>query len=198
MKKERLTRENITADVTVIADKQDLRDLVYRSGFVPIFLICGPCGFYLCRSGYGIFVWLGAIVIAVPTVFLLLIFGIIAGRFLKRHRELRTPLCLVKDTLDSMEIKEQGAGIHRERFFYFRFKQYGEVLLDAHKYFSWSSEFQMSRVGLYNSSKFGDEFYLVLSEPHTGRILTVYPAKWFEPEDALGPFLIKTDDQSAD
>ena len=39
--------------------------------------------------------------------------------------------------------------------------------------------------GMYNCSDSGDEFYLVLSKPHTGNILLAYNTKQFDMDDSF-------------
>ncbi len=198
MKKERLTREKIAADVTI--NKKDMgKVLLY---ITPLFLLLSLLTWWLCDLG-GAFLWLGVLVPGVLAVLSFLLLCIVLGVYVKNRRTRRSLLCLVKDTLVGMEVteeyRENPLGSDLVQFYHFNFKEYGEYTLCG-EYFSWSADFYMGETGLYNSSKFGDEFYLVLSEPHTGRILTVYPAKWFEPEDALGPFLVanRTEGASAE
>ncbi len=46
--------------------------------------------------------------------------------------------------------------------------------------YSWSTLF--ATLSVYESSDYSDEFYLVLSKPHTGKILYAYNKKMFEME----------------
>ena len=41
----------------------------------------------------------------------------------------------------------------------------------------------MTARGVHSTSFDGDEFYLVLSKPHSGKVLLAYPAKYFTLEE---------------
>jgi len=88
--------------------------------------------------------------------------------------------CIVKDKLVGMEIEEhyQGIGFMQE-IYHLTFSGYGEYIIPQENY-SWSQNFSMTAKGVYNYSDYGDEFYLVLSKPHTGKILFVYNTKMFD------------------
>ena len=62
-----------------------------------------------------------------------------------------------------------------------RFNGYGEYKVPDTNY-PWSKEYPMTSEGVYHTSFDGDEFYLVLSRPHSGKILLAYPAKYFQLE----------------
>lgn len=62
-----------------------------------------------------------------------------------------------------------------------RFNGYGEYKVPDTNY-PWSKEYPMTSEGVYHTSFDGDEFYLVLSKPHSGKILLAYPAKYFQLE----------------
>ena len=62
-----------------------------------------------------------------------------------------------------------------------RFNGYGDYKVPDTNY-PWSKEYPMTSEGVYNTSFDGDEFYLVLSRLHSGKILLAYPAKYFQLE----------------
>ena len=41
----------------------------------------------------------------------------------------------------------------------------------------------MTAKGVHDLAFEGDEYYLVLSKPHSGKILLAYPAKYFQLEE---------------
>lgn len=88
---------------------------------------------------------------------------------------------MVADKLVHIETKIRRYRRHIKTYHYFHFSQYGifEVPVENYK---WSETFSMSSHGVYNYSKDGDEFYLVLSERNTGKILFAYNKKMFEME----------------
>ena len=49
--------------------------------------------------------------------------------------------------------------------------------------YSWSELYYMNDNLAYNNSECGDEFYLVLSKPHTGKIVLAYNTKMFELQE---------------
>ena len=51
------------------------------------------------------------------------------------------------------------------------------------KNYTWSAAFSMRDQGVFNYAVDGDEFYLVLSKPHSGKILFAYNAKMFVLEE---------------
>ena len=97
------------------------------------------------------------------------------------YRALHNTHCIVKDKLVGMGEKE-----HLSRHTYYKtlhlyFSAYGDYTIPDENY-KWSNCFSMSNEGVYKYSSSGDEFYLVLSKPHTGKILFAYNTKMFEME----------------
>ena len=97
------------------------------------------------------------------------------------YKNLKNKKCIVKDKLISAEIQEDLYGKAYVKTYHLNFSGYGEYVIHAENY-KWSSIFSMSAEGVYNYSDSGDEFYLVLSKPHTGKILFAYNTKMFEME----------------
>lgn len=91
---------------------------------------------------------------------------------------------LVKDRLIS---SDEGRSYTSTRWRTFmswgvlRFNGYGDYKVPDTNY-PWSKEYPMTSDGVYHTSFDGDEFYLVLSKPHNGKILLAYPAKYFQLE----------------
>ena len=93
-----------------------------------------------------------------------------------------TTECIVKDRLINAEFIDRHSRKVRYERYHLTFSQYGNYVIPNENY-KWSSTFSMSDVGVYNYANSGDEFYLVLSKPHTGKILFAYNTKMFELED---------------
>ena len=90
---------------------------------------------------------------------------------------------IVKDKLISSEEGSHYAS-HRWRTFSWsvlHFNCYGDYKVPDTNY-PWSKEYAMTSEGVCHTSFAGDEFYLVLSKPHSGKILLVYNAKLFQLE----------------
>ena len=93
------------------------------------------------------------------------------GRILNRPGE------IVKDCLIGMETKgfwRQDPHIRR-----LHFASYGEYKIPGENY-RWSELYAMSDKNVYFHAECGDEFYLVLSKLHTGKILFAYNTKMFD------------------
>lgn len=169
MKRERLTIKNIKADllneikggfVEIAALTIFLLVLLVFAFFVPfsVLKICFVC-------------------IALVTAFLL---AKLILELLQIYSALHNSDCIVNDKLVGMEEEEK---LTRYGSIYIihhlHFSSYGEYIIPNENY-KWSSMFAMSAKGLYNYATCGDEFYLVLSKQHTGKILYVYNTKMFE------------------
>lgn len=96
---------------------------------------------------------------------------------------LKHRICVVKDTLIGMEEKDDTGRNNRVRkIYHLHFSGYGEfVTADREEHYEWSTVLgPMSGKGVYLTSHCGDEFYLVISEPNTGKILRVYNTNLFD------------------
>ena len=97
------------------------------------------------------------------------------------HKNLKNKNAIVKDKLINSEEKEKRQGKHIVKYYYLYFSQYGTYKIPDNNY-EWSSMFALGDKGVYNYAGHGDEFYLVLSKPHNGKILLAYNDKMFEME----------------
>jgi len=89
---------------------------------------------------------------------------------------------IAKDTLANAEFVDRWQGNTYKGKYRFQFARYGNYVVPEKNY-TWSAAFSMDDRGVYNYAVHGDEFYLVLSKPHSGRILFAYNAKMFELEE---------------
>ena len=95
------------------------------------------------------------------------------------HSLCQKPGYIVKDRLVGKEIKS-----HMVRWRYYEtchlyFASYGEYAVSGESY-SWSDLYAMDSSTAYMYADCDDEYYLVLSKPHTGKILLAYNAKMFD------------------
>ena len=90
---------------------------------------------------------------------------------------------MAKDTLLSSEGDPVGVGYHHWRTYWctLHFNGYGDYKVPEKNY-RWSKEYAMTAKGVHNLAFEGDEYYLVLSKPHSGTVLLAYNAKLFELE----------------
>lgn len=93
----------------------------------------------------------------------------------KLHRVLKNELMIVRDSVIGMEVKE---GLCRKRSRRIYFTGYGIYEIPRVNY-TWS-KYHSNDGWVYQFSEHGDEFYLVLSKPHTGKLLLAYNTRWFE------------------
>ena len=88
-------------------------------------------------------------------------------------------LCIVKDTLVGMDIVRYRHDYIRRigyRLYFAAFGRY-EIVGTQYKH---SKKLCMTKESVYNSSNSKDEFYIVLTKAHTGKIVMVYNYKFFE------------------
>lgn len=114
---------------------------------------------------------------------LLFLYGTIASMVEVRNlRSLnKRPGSIVKDRLVGKEVKEH---LYRWRYYEtynLRFASYGEYAIPGMSH-EWSDLYYMDSSTVYMHAECDDEFYLVLSKPHTGKILLAYNAKMFSYE----------------
>lgn len=175
MQKEKLTIDNINQDLRN-ETKERLKELV-ELGFV--FLCVLPLVLFGCKSLntlYLVLIWFlcccGEVAILVMIVKKIRIVAIL-------HKSLKNEKNIVIDKLISAQTKEKWHGRYLATYYYLHFSQYGEFQIPDENY-KWSAMFLAS---MYNRAKSGDEFYLVLSKQHTGKILYAYNTKTFELEN---------------
>ncbi len=83
-----------------------------------------------------------------------------------------------KKTIGDPDYEGRTRGPKQYCYYYLRFAGYVKYRI-PHTNYSWSTLYEMNDHWLYFHAECGDEFYLVVSKPHTGRILLAYPAKMF-------------------
>lgn len=100
---------------------------------------------------------------------------------------LKKPGSIVTDRVVGMETQDhmhRGVFLPRcDQTYHLRFASYGEYVIPPVNH-SWSSLHAMDADMVYFHAECDDEFYLVLSKPHTGNILLAYPTKMFTLEKA--------------
>lgn len=178
--KEMLTRDNIRRDLRrklwkslllLVLAVLLLVALVYLIAANPVFLISTVYG-RLDLPG-----WVYAVAILLVLGFTVWQTWLVICGF--RHK-----LYIVKDVLISSELEK---GIRPRTWTPYTdctllFSGYGDYEVPEKNY-PWSKEYSMTAEGVYRTSMDGDEFYLVLTKPHSGKILLAYPAKYFALEE---------------
>lgn len=175
MQKEKLTIENIRMDLKLELKKSYLRLVGYSVLSLSViglviwaFSLGGIFGYYGLH-----FSAMACLVLGIDVFYILRIVDIQKNLDDKKH--------IVKDKLVNIDVYEDiRVGIHNITYTMY-FSSYGKYVIQEENY-KWSENFNMNATGVYNYSKYGDEFYLVLSKPHTGKILLVYNTKLFEME----------------
>ena len=121
-------------------------------------------------------IWLATCLLVVFFVWSLLSVWRAYGGF--RHH-----LWIVTDQLISVEGSEEMSMQTYTKHFHcsLRFACYGDYQVPK-KNHRWSKLYPLSCQGEYYHASIGDEYYLVLSKPHNGKILLAYNAKLFELE----------------
>lgn len=176
MQKERLTIENIKQDLSVEIKKtyRGLAAIIILLIFIVLLIGCafkiGPYAFSF-----------NFILVCCSVPFLL--FSIIKEirKSTMLHTNLKNTNCIVKDKLVGRVEKEHYRRYRMNTTHHLYFSCYGDYKIPDKNY-KWSSAFSMNHDGVYNYAKCGDEFYLVLSESNTGKILYAYNTKMFDME----------------
>jgi len=128
----------------------------------------------------------------VPVVFLKLGFACFAAIMLclvvfqildviKLHKAFRNTDYIVKDKMASKEIRRYNR-VRNRGYYRLYFLNYGAYMVPDENY-RWSELFSMLPKGVYDSSDYGDEFYLVLSKRDKGEIIFAYNTKMFHFEE---------------
>lgn len=173
MQKEILTIQNIKKDI-----HNEIKDSYIRLAVCTAFFMVMLVLFLVIPNSnllfllYKLFFGFGALVFLLLLIIQIKDFAMLCKNFKSKN-------CIVKDKLISAEIQDDFYGKAYVKTYHLNFSGYGEYVIQADNY-RWSSIFSMSAEGVYNYSNSGDEFYLVLSKPHTGKILFVYNTKLFE------------------
>ena len=115
---------------------------------------------------------------AIPVVFLIAAIVYVVKVY-KLYSVWKRPGEVVKDRLVGKEMKDYLVRYNYGKSYYLYFASYGKykILMDS---YGWSELFYLSDGAVYGYAEYGDEFYLVLSKPHTGKILLAYNAKMFD------------------
>lgn len=178
MTKEKLTKEHIRQDLCV--------QIKAYCGEVIEFSL-------LCLVIVGVFI---LVTLKTPSLFLLALLVLLLGGGIvlyqividacrliwlcRAKNTLPTPVCdtLVRSELVISYFARFGDnGTHR-----LHFAHYGTYTIPEKNY-TWSKAFSMGPMGVFNGAVDGDEFYLVLAKPHSGKILLAYNAKLFTLEE---------------
>ena len=175
MEKDILTIQNIQSDL-----RHQLRGMVILT--------------VVCAIFFALTFWLFLAVLDEPGGFftklrvallpILLLIMVVAGSksIYETCSVLKKPGSIVTDRVVGIETKDhmyKGVFLPRcDQTYHLRFAGYGEYVIPYHN-FSWSGLHAMDADMVYFHAECGDEFYLVLSKPHTGKILLAYPTKMF-------------------
>ena len=102
-------------------------------------------------------------------------------------RGLKEDLFITTGTLVSADYDEGSNAVPYYTRCFLRFSGYGEytafTMSGDKSLHPWSSLYPLSAEGEYFYASPGDEYYLVLSKPHSGKILMAYNKKLFELVD---------------
>lgn len=92
-------------------------------------------------------------------------------------------ICIVRDKLISAHSGENISARTYTKHYWciLSFARYGDYAVPQ-KNHKWSKLYPLSCMGEYYHASEGDEYYLVLSKPHSGTVLLAYNAKLFELE----------------
>ena len=180
MKKESLKKELLTPEHI----RQDLGRLLRRWCFIlaGVTALLAFFTFALCKW-FGDYTGSQNIQMILCLIMLVYAEVDVIVRLTRLHRSISGKGSVVRDKLISSEEKESHRRNRaRHTYYYLHFSGYGSFLVPDKNY-SWSTEYAMSAAGVYHYALNGDEFYLVLSKPHTGKILMAYPCKLFELQE---------------
>ena len=90
------------------------------------------------------------------------------------------PNRIVKDRLVGKQVKDHITRHYQcVESYHLRFASCGEYTILSANY-QWNELYNMDVAGVYLHAGCGDEFYLVLSKPHTGKILLAYNTKMLD------------------
>lgn len=178
MKKEQLTINDIKTDLKM---KNRLNYVgLFESLFVFMVVFALSFWAFSMLRNYTIFL---VVVFIFPAVVLGLILVQIVD-IIKLHIVLVNKICVVKDKVIGFKSNKRSRyrGLrrrHQTHQYLLYFSGFGEyAIVDEH--YKWSKMYAMSVESVYNSANCGDEFYLVLTKAHTGKILMIYNCKMFE------------------
>ena len=174
MEKDILTPEDIQYDL-----RYELRNhIISISVFLGLFFFLRWCFVFMAGENPPLLIVLPCAVILIGFFIVIIMLSI---RIFWLCMALFRPHCVVMDRLGYKKIKA-----HYRRFYsdvsvsyYLYFAERGKYSIPANNY-RWSSLYAMDCSEAYFQAECGDEFYLVLSKPNTGKILLAYSTKMFD------------------
>lgn len=181
MVKEKLTIGNIKSDLKY-ARKQNYSNLVAGAILLVFTVSFAYWFFHIIKSmDYYEFKAYALVACFVLLSFLIIFVSIIYIRsIVKICRILKGDIRIVKAKLVGKHFKERVQRYQGVvKYYYLYFSEYDEYIIPKENY-KWSSEYPLGDAGVYYTSDYGDEFYLVLFKEHVGGILLLYNTKMFE------------------
>lgn len=116
---------------------------------------------------------------ALPPIVFLIIIIVFIIKIYKLYTIWKNPCNIVKERLGRKEIRHQLRKHRPNEFYCLHFSGHGAYEIPGENY-DWSDLYYLSDKMVYTYADCGDEFYLVLSKPHTRKILLAYNAKMFD------------------
>lgn len=175
MKKEILTLDNVQQDIqSLIKTKllgMSISVLLFVVLFIPFIAVVGMEGPLFFK-----------LVIAFPPLLFLTEILVIVFNCIRLYNLLKNTDIIVRDRLVGMEEKDHRTKRRFYTTYHLYFASYGMFKFPCENY-SWSELYYMSDQMAYIYSECDDEFYLVLSKPHTGKIVLAYNTKMFELQE---------------
>ena len=144
--------------------------------FIPFLMLLGLFIWTITLDTIFIAYW---ILIGTQLLFCFVVLVLQSITVIRLYKVLNSGKNIVKGTLINIE---ERPGRNGRKVYIFWFKKYGKYFVPLENY-TWSKVYDLSADGVYNYSSCGDEFYLVLSKPYTGKILLAYNTKMFEFEN---------------
>lgn len=180
-RKEILTRANIRKDL-----KRNLRKRIgWVVALLSLWIVIVLCLVYLLSQG----VWLnsiGVIPLLVGVVLSAVAFGIALLALCRLIVGLRRDLFITTGKLVKADCEESGNNGYHYTWCDLTFSGYDKYTVrtvSGQTLHPWSELYPLSAEGEYYYAFEGDAYYLVLSKPHSGKILMAYNKKLFELVD---------------
>lgn len=169
MKKEKLTIQNIKTDLRKLLKNRYIELIEITLVFLLVVAVLFWIPLFFCKAAFG---FCAAVMLCLMVLQVLDI--------IKLKKVFHNTDCIFKDKMVSKE-KRRYNRIRDRGYYRLHFSCYGTYMIPDESY-SWSTMFSMLHKKVYESSDYGDEFYLVLSKQHKGEILFAYNTKMFEFE----------------
>lgn len=172
MQKEKLTVEILKSDLKkLLKDRYvELVELVFVDLLFVAILFWIPTSMLFYKIAFACF----------AIIMLCLVFFQVLD-IAKVHKAFHNIDCIVKDKMISKEIRRYRR-IRNRGYARLHFSCYGTYMIPDLSYSS-RTAFSTRHKSVYETSDYGDEFYLVLSKQHTGEIVLAYNTKMFEFEE---------------